>query len=36
MSAPDGPWLRMFAALHDSDFRIAPAVIQVVLDRCGD
>lgn len=26
----------VFAALHASDFRIAPAVIQAVLDRCGD
>ena len=26
----------MFAELHASDFRIAPAVIQAVLDRCGD
>ena len=27
---------QVFAALHASDFRIAPAVIQAVLDRCGD
>ena len=27
---------QVFAALHASDFRIAPAVIQSVLDRCGD
>jgi len=26
----------VFAALHASDFRIAPAVIKAVLDRCGD
>lgn len=26
----------VFAALHASDFRIAPAVIQAVLDRCGE
>lgn len=26
----------VFAALHASVFRIAPAVIQAVLDRCGD
>jgi len=26
----------VFSALHASDFRIAPAVIQAVLDRCGD
>ena len=26
---------QVFAALHASDFRIAPAVIQAVLDRCG-
>ena len=26
----------VFAALHASDFRIAPAVIQTVLDRCGE
>ncbi|MBD2550056.1 DUF3368 domain-containing protein [Microcystis elabens FACHB-917] len=26
----------VFAALHATDFRIAPAVIQAVLDRCGD
>lgn len=26
----------VFAALHASDFRMAPAVIQAVLDRCGD
>jgi predicted nucleic acid-binding protein len=26
----------VFAALHASDFRIAPAVIQAVLDRCGN
>lgn len=26
----------VFAELHASDFRIAPAVIQTVLDRCGD
>lgn len=26
----------VFAALHAGDFRIAPAVIQAVLDRCGD
>jgi hypothetical protein len=24
------------AALHASDFRIAPAVIQAVLDRCSE
>ena len=27
---------QVFAALHASNFRIAPAVIKVVLDRCGD
>lgn len=27
---------QVFAALHASDFRLAPAVIQAVLDRCGD
>lgn len=27
---------QVFAALHASDFRIAPEVIQTVLDRCGD
>ena len=27
---------QMFAALHASNFRIAPAVIKTVLDRCGD
>ena len=27
---------QVFAALHASDFRIAPAVIKSVLDRCGD
>jgi predicted nucleic acid-binding protein len=27
---------QVFAALHASDFRIAPAVIKAVLDRCGD
>ncbi|MEB3207967.1 MAG: DUF3368 domain-containing protein [Synechococcus sp.] len=27
---------QVFAALHASDFRIAPAVIQAVLDRCGE
>ncbi|MBM5828405.1 MAG: DUF3368 domain-containing protein [Cyanobacteria bacterium M_surface_7_m2_040] len=27
---------QVFAALHASDFRIAPAVIQTVLDRCGE
>jgi predicted nucleic acid-binding protein len=27
---------QLFAPLHASDFRIAPAVIQAVLDRCGD
>ncbi|MFO8238512.1 MAG: DUF3368 domain-containing protein [Prochlorococcaceae cyanobacterium] len=26
----------VFAALHASDFRIAPEVIQAVLDRCGE
>jgi len=26
----------VFAALHASDFRMAPAVIQAVLDPCGD
>ena len=26
----------VFAQLHGSDFRIAPAVIQAVLDRCGE
>lgn len=26
----------VFAALHASDFRIAPAVIQTVLERCGE
>ena len=26
----------VFAALHASEFSIAPAVIQAVLDRCGD
>jgi predicted nucleic acid-binding protein len=26
----------VFAELHASDFRIAPAVIQAVLDRCGE
>ena len=26
----------VFAQLHASDFRIAPAVIQTVLDRCGE
>jgi predicted nucleic acid-binding protein len=26
----------VFAALHASDFRIAPALIQAVLDRCGE
>jgi predicted nucleic acid-binding protein len=26
----------VFAALHASAFRIAPAVIQTVLDRCGE
>lgn len=26
----------VFAALHASDCRIAPAVIQAVLDRCDD
>jgi predicted nucleic acid-binding protein len=26
----------VFAALHASDFRIAPAVIQAVPDRCGN
>jgi len=26
----------VFAALHASDFRMAPAVIQAVMDRCGD
>ncbi|MFM7652774.1 MAG: DUF3368 domain-containing protein [Vulcanococcus sp.] len=28
--------LLIFAALHAGDFRIAPAVIQTVLDRCGE
>ena len=27
---------QVFADLHASDFRIAPAVIKAVLDRCGD
>ena len=27
---------QVFAALHASDFRIAPAVIQAVQDRCGE
>jgi predicted nucleic acid-binding protein len=27
---------QVFAALHASDFRIAPAVIKAVLNRCGD
>lgn len=27
---------QVFAALHASDFRIAPEVIQTVLDRCDD
>ncbi len=27
---------QVFAELHASDFRIAPAVIKSVLDRCGD
>ena len=27
---------QVFAALYASDFRIAPAVIQAVLDRCGE
>jgi predicted nucleic acid-binding protein len=27
---------QLFAPLHASDFRIAPAVIQAVFDRCGD
>jgi predicted nucleic acid-binding protein len=27
---------QVFAALHASEFRIAPAVIKAVLDRCGD
>ena len=27
---------QVFAALHASDFRISPAVIKAVLDRCGD
>ena len=27
---------QVFAALHASNFRIAPAVIKTVLDRCGD
>ena len=27
---------QVFAALHASDFRIAPAVIKAVLGRCGD
>jgi predicted nucleic acid-binding protein len=27
---------QVFAALHASNFRIAPAVIKAVLDRCGD
>ena len=27
---------QVFAALHASDFRIAPTVIKAVLDRCGD
>lgn len=26
----------VFAALHTSDFRIAPEVIQAVLERCGE
>jgi predicted nucleic acid-binding protein len=26
----------VFAQLHASDFRIAPAVIHAVLDRCGE
>lgn len=26
----------VFAELHSSDFRIAPAVIQTVLERCGE
>ena len=26
----------VFAALHASDFRMAPTVIQAVLDRCGE
>jgi predicted nucleic acid-binding protein len=26
----------VFTALHASDFRVAPAVIQAVLDRCGE
>lgn len=26
----------VFTALHASDFRMAPAVIQAVLDRCGE
>jgi hypothetical protein len=26
----------VFAALHANDFRISPAVIQAVLDRCGE
>ena len=27
---------QVFAALHACDFRIAPAVIKAVLDRCGE
>ena len=26
----------VFEELHKSDFRIAPAVIQTVLERCGE
>ena len=26
----------VFAQLHAKDFRIAPAVIQAVLERCGE
>ncbi|MFM9103343.1 MAG: DUF3368 domain-containing protein, partial [Cyanobium sp.] len=26
----------VFATLHESDFRIAPEVIQAVLERCGE
>ena len=26
----------VFAELHANDFRIAPAVIQAVLQRCGE
>jgi predicted nucleic acid-binding protein len=26
----------VFAELHANDFRIAPAVIQAVLERCGE